>query len=97
MNFITKFFKSSKIADYLKAQFLKLSMADGKAGLTGGDFVAIAQRVVQANVPGATSQEKADNVALWVAARFPNKIAGWTTSKLIQLAYLYAVEKGMIK
>ena len=97
MNFITKLFKSGKIADYLKAQFLKLSMADGKPGFTGGDLVAIAQRIVQANVPGATSQEKADNVALWIAARFPNKIAGWTTSKLIQLAYLYAIEKGMIK
>ena len=97
MNFLKNLFKSTKIADYLKTEFLELSTSDGKPGLSTGDLIAVAQRIAQANIPGATSKDKADNVALWVAAKFPNKIAGWTTAKLIQLAYLYAKEKGMVK
>ncbi len=97
LNPLNWFPKSSKIAKYLQAEFLKLSMADGKPGLSLADLIALAQRVGDANIPGLKAETKAEAVETWATGKFNNKIAGWAVGKLVQLAYLYAKERGVIK
>ena len=97
-NFFSKLFKrETPVAVYLREQFLKLSMADGKPGLTLGDLEAVLGRVKNASVTLNTNQEKAEAVALWVNAKFGNRIAPWIVSQVVQIAYLFAKEKAIVK
>ena len=100
-NFFAKLFKrgdkESTVAVYLREQFLKLSMADGKPGLSLGDLEAVLGRVKNASVTLNTNQEKAEAVALWVNAKFGNKVAPWIISQIVQIAYLFAKEKAIVK
>ena len=89
--------KESAVAVYLREQFLKLSMADGKPGLSLGDLEAVLGRVKNASVTLSTNQEKAEAVALWVNAKFGNRISPWIISQLVQIGYLFAKEKGIVK
>ena len=97
-DFFAKLFKrESPVVAYLRDQFFKLSMADGKPGLSLGDLEAILNRVKNASVTQETSQAKAEAVALWVNAKFGNRIAPWIISQLVQIGYLFAKEKGIVK
>jgi len=100
-NFFAKLFKrgdkESTVAVYLREQFLNLSMADGKPGLSLGDLEAVLGRVKNASVTLNTNQEKAEAVALWVNAKFGNRIAPWIVSQIVQIAYLFAKEKAIVK
>jgi hypothetical protein len=44
-----------------------------------------------------TNREKAEAVALWVNAKFGNQVAPWVIVQLVQIGYLFAKEKGIVK
>ena len=97
-SFFSKLFKrESPVSNYLRDQFFKLSMADGKPGLGLGDLEAILGRVKNASVTLSTNREKAEAVALWVNAKFGNQVAPWVIVQLVQIGYLFAKEKGIVK
>ena len=97
-DFLAKLFKrESPVSAYLREQFFKLSLADGKPGLGLGDLEAILGRVKNASVTLTTNREKAEAVALWVNAKFGNQVAPWVIVQLVQIGYLFAKEKGIVK
>jgi len=97
LNPLNWFKKESPIGAYLEKEFIQLSKADGKPGLSTSDLLAIAKRAAEANLPGLLSETKAENVELWAKGKFSNKTAQWAIGKLVQLGYLYAKEKLLIK
>ncbi len=97
LNPLNWFKKTSAVLPYLRSEFLKLSLADGKDGFSLADLEIIAEKVKDVNLPNYSSEEKARMVEGWLKARFTNKFAQWAAGKLVQLAYLYAKEKGILK
>ena len=74
MNFPSFF---NPIAGAFRAAVIKLSKADGKAGLTLADFQAVIAWTVVASSSGGESKVKAEWVANLVRLHFGDKITAW--------------------
>lgn len=83
---------------FLAARFVKLSQADGKAGLTLADFQQVIQQVieVQKSYKNATGLTKAKAVGAWLLHEFEGEINAYVIPALVSKAYETADLKGIL-
>jgi len=67
----------SPIASAFKFAALKLSMVDGKPGITSEDFMRIVQWSVNLRTNGGSNEEKATLIANAILASFGVRLPNW--------------------
>jgi hypothetical protein len=65
------------ICSAFKFAALKLSMVDGKPGLTAADFMEVVQWTVNLRTNGGSNAEKATLIADAIIAAFGSKLPNW--------------------
>jgi hypothetical protein len=86
----------SPVAKFCQASFLKMTMLDGKPGLTIGDFEIVAGWCLKISRQDIGKSEKQSAIVELVMTVFGDRIPAWTVNILVWLAYQYLKRLGVL-